>query len=191
MRPLFLLKWARIFPLSFEPSFSGIVTVNKCIILATAKVHVFNMDGRRVILKALLEKAHRWTWSQRKPFSFWVWKKNKSGVTLFGIGNTPAGVVKHSAFSSNYNRFKIYDNYRYNFDALVMQIMNYEITKVKPFKMKTAEQWPHLMGINLAESRFNVSEKIAQQSKLGWFLSGTVEMNSARNAFCNDYCLMK
>lgn len=80
-----------------EPSFSGIVTVNKCIILATAKIPVFTMDGRRVILKALLDQGSQVNIISEGACQLLGLKKKKSGVPLFGIGNTPAGVVKHSA----------------------------------------------------------------------------------------------
>lgn len=179
------------------------VSPNTSALLATAQVVVETKKGEKLTLRALLDQG-----SSTNLITASVAKQLKTEfipvkTPLLSIGNTQTATAQHKI---SLTIGSIHSKYQYATQALVIP----EITEIRAIPFKIQSQWPHLQNIELADPHFLDHGKIdlllgvevhseiilnglikgpkhtpiAQQSKIGWIISGSMAYNSNNQATC-------
>lgn len=173
--------------------------------LATAVVPVLAYDGTSVFLRALIDQGSETSLLSTRAHQLLRTKRKSENIPVLAIGNTPAGTIRHS---THIEIGSIHDNnYRYAFKTLITKT----ITNVNPKTNKHSTEWKHLEGLPLADPKYfeassidlllgvrelaeillpgviigEPSEPVAQQTKIGWILSGVCGNLYEQKIRCN------
>ncbi|XP_058974711.1 uncharacterized protein LOC131800873 [Musca domestica] len=168
------------------------------VLLATAQVRVKSVHGEYITLRALIDQGSQVTSVSEDAAQLLQLPKLKTDVRLRGLGETTVGVAKSKVFLVIRPRF--FSDTKIEAEALVLP----KLASAHPdnnFKYNI-ERWGN---ISLADPKFNKSERVdlvigadlfpqiledgvrhdeaivAQNTKLGWILSGTIQMKPATN----------
>ncbi|XP_031634679.1 uncharacterized protein LOC116347982, partial [Contarinia nasturtii] len=166
-------------------------------LLATALVPIHTKRGV-ITLRALIDQGSTTNLlSERGAKLLQCSRQRITPFPMFGLANVTAGTATHKTsllIGSVHDK-----NYRLPLPTFITQ----DITKIKPIHPKTFAQWPHLKGLQLADSSTSNSHQIdlligsrtfaeivdyglikgkenqpiAQNTKLGWIISGGYEEN--------------
>lgn len=161
------------------------------VLLATAQITVQSADGNFIILRALLDQGSQVTLITEDAVQRLKLKKNKYDAVVTGLGasssNKCKGEVQLMCKALN-------SDYEFNVKALVMR----SLTNKLPNKSFKLESWSEIENLKLADPQFNITSNIdillgadiysvlimeglirvnnklitAQQTRLGWVLSG-------------------
>lgn len=172
--------------------FTGNIIQSQQTILATAIVPVKRCDGQLVRLRALIDQGSMANILSERAHQLLNTKKTKESIPLISIGDTRTGYVN---FSTKLKIGSLYDDtYQVQIKALILP----KITHVKPTHKGAYKTWQHIDGLQLADinhmhegpidlllgaqvlaeillpglKKGSSEAPIAQQTKLGWILSG-------------------
>ncbi|XP_073831041.1 uncharacterized protein [Musca autumnalis] len=163
------------------------------VILATAQVRVKSLHGEYITLRALLDQGSQITSVSEDAAQLLQLPQRKADVRLRGLGETMVGVAKSKILLEIRPRF--FSNTKIRVEALVLP----KLASAHPDAnfQYNVEKWKN---ISLADPNFNRSERIylvigadlfpqileegvrhegtivGQNTKLGWILSGTIQM---------------
>ncbi|XP_024887554.1 uncharacterized protein LOC112464651 [Temnothorax curvispinosus] len=172
---------------------SQTVSPNSQILLATARVRVHSSDGRAVTIRALLDQGSAATLITESIAQCLRLPKISRSVCVTGIGDTKS-IIRH-AVTITLTPTSC-DGPAYSTTALIMK----SLTRYKPSRVNSMRSWKHITGLKLADSEpMNLdpidliigadlfgflllegvrkgaeNEPIAQNTTLGWILSGPV-----------------
>lgn len=168
-------------------------TTTNVSMLATALVPVYTKSQTIVYLRALLDQGSETSLISTRAHQMLNTDRRQENIPILAIGNTPAGVIKHS---TNIVISSLYDQkYRHSFTTLITKT----ITRISPQIRYDLAKWVHIQDLNLADPKYfepgaidlllgvremseillpglikgDVDTPMAQQTKLGWVLSGT------------------
>lgn len=170
------------------------------VLLATASVPVYSSTGEKIILKALIDQGSQVNLISESACQKLRLKKQKTNIPLMGIGGTNVGQLK--ALVDTAIGSIVDSNYHCALTALVMS----KITQTHTID-GSGHEWQHLSGLALADVTYETPGKIdlllgaevyaeilmpglvkgpsgspmAQQTKLGWILSGLNSVPSAQS----------
>lgn len=177
-----------------QPTVNHVATDDEEILLTTLSLRVKAADGTFVTLRALLDQGSQISLISERAVQLLGLPRQRYYGTVSGVGHgtrQSKGIVTLECNS-------IHDDYEFTTQALVI---NYVINNNLPNSTFTKRAWSHLQHINLADPEYNVSRPIdllldasvysdiimsglikgpntapiAQQTKLGWILSGNVK----------------
>lgn len=162
-------------------------------LLATALIPVFTSTGSTVFLRTLLDQGSETSLITAGAHQFINTRRMVENIPVMAVGNTPAGIIK---YSTNITISSLYDSkYRYSFKTLITKT----ITSISPRITRDQTTWRHIQDLPLADPKYfeygqidlllgvkeiaelllpglikgDASVPMAQQTKLGWILSGT------------------
>ncbi|XP_075167722.1 uncharacterized protein LOC142239851 [Haematobia irritans] len=167
------------------------------VLLATAQVRVKSLQGEYITLRALIDQGSQITSVSQDAAQLLQLPRMKTDVRLRGLGETMVGVAKSKVLQEIRPRF--FSDIK--IEALVLP----KLASAHPDNnfQYTLGRWKN---ISLADPNFNKSERIdlvigadffpqlveegvrhdesivAQNTKLGWILSGTVRMKPGNNS---------
>lgn len=162
------------------------------ILLTTIQLKVKSLDGTFITLRALLDQGSQISLITENAAQSLNLKRQKYQASVAGVGlgsNHSKGMVKLDCNS-------IYGDHKFSTEALVVSRMINNLPNISFSK----QSWPHLQHLQLADPEYNISSPIdllldasvyseiimsglikgpaqapiAQQTKLGWILSGNV-----------------
>lgn len=167
-------------------------------LLATALVSVNDKYGNEHILRALIDQGSQATFITRSAIQLLELPQLTTSVSVSGVGKASEQINKCATI-----RIKslIDSSFELDLSALIMQ----RISKMRSIQTLSNTNWPHLSGLKLADPQFLSYEKIdlllgadifgeiilpglikgekgtpmAQNTKLGWILSGVIDANTA------------
>lgn len=163
------------------------------VLLATVLLNIKAVDGTYVTLRALLDQGSQITLISEKAAQLLGLPRRKFSASVSGVGISP----KQSKSLVTLECQSIYGDYDFYTEASVIPRVISDLPNVSFSKRK----WTHLHHMNLADPEYNVSKPIdilldasvysdvimsglvkgehnapiAQQTKLGWILSGNVK----------------
>lgn len=165
----------------------------KSTLLATALIPVFTQSGSTILLRTLFDQGSEASLITSNAHQMINTERIIENIPVVAVGNTPAGIIK---YSTNIVIGSLYNNkYRYSFRTLITKT----ITNVNPQSIKNTTNWTHIKDLELADPKYFESGQIdlllgvneiaelllpglvkgdryapiAQQTKIGWILSGT------------------
>ncbi|XP_071577173.1 uncharacterized protein [Temnothorax nylanderi] len=173
---------------------SKTVSPNSQILLATARVRVHSSQGRAITIRALLDQGSAAILITESIAQCLRLPKISRSVCVTGIGDTHS-IIRH-AVNITLTPASC-DGPAYSTTALVMKTL----TRYKPRRVESMGAWKHISGLKLADSEpmkldainliigadlFGLlllegvrkgaeNEPIAQNTTLGWILSGPVD----------------
>lgn len=168
------------------------------ILLATSLVNV-HANRQTYVLRCLLDQRSQSTFITENAAQLLKLNRIPIVVPICGLGSQPSATAKTLV---NINIFSIYDD---NFSVPVSALVLPKITGFLPNAEVSSEKWIHISNLKLADPQFHVPNKIdillgadvyssiimpglikgevnapiAQQTKLGWIISGYSSVNSA------------
>lgn len=163
------------------------------VLLATILLKIKAIDGSYVTLRALLDQGSQITLISENAAQLLGLPRRKFSASVSGVGISP----KQSKSLVSLECKSIYDDYSFNTEASIIPRVISDLPNVTFSK----RSWPHIQHIKLADPEYNVSKPIdilldacvysdvimsglvkgahnapiAQQTKLGWILSGNVK----------------
>lgn len=174
------------------------------VILATALVNIQVRD-KTITLKALIDQGSTANLITTRATQLLRLNTYDTDVTLLGVGNIKAShITKYSQFTIS----SVYDpTLLMPIEALLVK----NITNLKPLMLSTNHEWQHFTKLQLADPTYDKSSKIdlllgasiyaeilqdgvvkgfahepiAQQTKLGWIVSGAISKSINQQALCN------
>lgn len=170
-----------------------VATDEEEILLTTLSLQVKAADGTYIILRGLLDQGSQISLVSERAVQMLGLSRQRYHGTVSGIGNgskQSRGIVSLQCKS-------IHDNFEFTTQALVIS----HVINNLPSMTFNRRAWPHIQHIQLADPEYNVSRPIdllldasvysdiimsglikgpsmapiAQQTKLGWILSGNVK----------------
>lgn len=180
---------------NLETGFIHNTAIPKNTLLATALVAIKSSNGDTHVLKALIDQGSQATFITASAKNLLKLLTTSVEIPIAGIGNSAPEKVRQSA--SVEIQSLVDKSFSIKINALVMS----SITKVRPPTRASLADWKYLDGISLADPRcckieridlllgadvFSeiilpglrkgpVNSPIAQNTKLGWILSGPVD----------------
>lgn len=178
-------------------------TIDDNTLLATAIVPI-RKNGRSALLKSLIDQGSTTNLITIRGCNLLRLKFPHNKTAMFGVGNTPVGnVLGRAVFEIGSTNDK---TYRLQLKAIVVQ----SIGNITGFSKSKISEWPHIHKLQLADPHFFESGKIdlllggsahadvmldglikgerhqpiAQNSKLGWIISGNTQISSKCMAIC-------
>ena len=177
---------------------------SKVVLLATALVKCPDIYGVYHTFRALIDQGSESSFITEHVAQTLRIPKNKSSTTIYGIGNNPYNCSSSIQFKIQ----SIHSNYQLNVKALVLPF----ITKPVPSN-KLNINWEHLQGLKLADPCFNQPSQvniligsdyyghlilnglrkgrhqtpIAQETTLGWIISGKTDQENNDNNMQRSY----
>ncbi|XP_066585595.1 uncharacterized protein [Prorops nasuta] len=174
----------------------------RIVLLATAQIIVVGASGIRIKARALLDQGSEASFISASLSDALHLSKARVNVPLFGIGASNNGVVKH--VTQFYIESCANTDFRLNTEAFVLR----KLTSLLPSGAPTEIDIEELSGLKLADPWFfepssvdvilgadvycqivqsglrklRVPYLIAQDTSLGWVISGTVNIDSAGRA---------
>lgn len=174
------------------------------VILATALVNIQVRD-KTVTLKALIDQGSTANLITTRAAQLLRLNTYDTDVTLLGIGNIKASHI------TKYSRFTVSSVHDSTFLLPIEALLVRNITNLKPLMFSTNNEWQHFNKLQLADPNYNKSSKIdlllgasiyaeiiqdgvvkgfvhepiAQQTKLGWIVSGEISKNNNQQALCH------
>ncbi|XP_047028789.1 uncharacterized protein LOC124636671 [Helicoverpa zea] len=174
------------------PSVNHVAADDEEILLTTVSLRVRAADGNFMTLRALLDQGSQISLISENAAQTLGLQRRHINASVSGIGTTTKsgkGIVFIECQS-------IYEDYSFTTQALVIS----RVINPLPNNTFCKQSWPHLQNINLADPHYNVSKPIdllldasvysdiimsglikgplqapiAQQTRLGWILSGNV-----------------
>lgn len=173
--------------------------VTQSTLLATALIPVFTTTGGIVFLRTLFDQGSETSLITTAAHQLLNTKRITENIPVMAIGNTPAGIIK---YSTNIIIGSLYDSsYRYSFKTLITRT----ITSVSPKVNGDQANWKHIQKLPLADPKYfeygqidlllgvkeiaevllpglikgDAHTPMAQQTKIGWVLSGTCGIKTA------------
>lgn len=172
-------------------------------LLATALVPA-RSNGRSVLTKSLIDQGSTTNLITMRICALLKLKIIRIKTSMLGVGNTPVG----NAIGKTVLEIGSIHDERYK--LVIRAIVVRSIGDIRGFDKKIIQEWPHLIGLKLADANFHESCKIdlllggsahgdfildgvlkgerfqpiAQNSKLGWFISGSANLSNE----CRDLC---
>ncbi|KAL0829413.1 hypothetical protein ABMA28_004186 [Loxostege sticticalis] len=163
------------------------------ILLTTVSLRVKAADGTYITLRALLDQGSQISLLSENAAQILGLQRRHINASVSGIGistKSGKGIVTMDCQS-------LYEDYNFTTQALIIS----KVINCLPNNTFSKQSWPHLQHINLADPDYNVSKPIdllldasiyseiimsglikgpiqapiAQQTKLGWILSGNVK----------------
>lgn len=188
---------------------STAVNVNKKILLATAIIYVYTVNGEKIPAKALVDQGSENTIVSSALAKKLNLNRKPDGTQIVGIG----GVEVQSEATAINLKFSSHTD-----SSFVMEVTSSTMDKISsdlPIIPVHREDWPHLKGIQFADPHFDrpspievllgaeVYEQIiqdgiipkkdfsptAQNSRLGWLLFGAVKMSEKYGNLRKATCL--
>lgn len=162
------------------------------ILLATARINVFNSIGQTISLRGLIDPGSQVSFITTKAVQRLQLKPIVTNAKIFGIGQTYSGTSTKSVTIS----FQPHSSSDHQFKANFLTIP--QITGTMPHSTYDCANWSHIHNLNLADPFFNrngpidmllsaevysqivlpqiqrgkPSEPIAQNTLIGWILFG-------------------
>lgn len=162
------------------------------ILLTTVQIRVRAIDGTYLTMRALLDQGSQTTLITENAAQLLGLPRQSLNASITGVGIS----AKRSKGKIQLHCLSIHDDYSFTTDALVMPKLVNSLPQIT-FESK---KYPHLQHIKLADPEYNISKRvdilldakiyseilmgglikgtkqqpIAQQTKLGWILSGPV-----------------
>ncbi|XP_063830297.1 uncharacterized protein LOC135079574 [Ostrinia nubilalis] len=163
------------------------------ILLTTVMLKVKAADGTFITLRALLDQGSQISLLSENAAQLLGLQRRHVNASVSGIGTSSKsgkGIVTMDCQS-------LYEDYSFTTQALIIS----KVINCLPNNSFSKQSWPHLQHINLADPDYNISKPIdllldasiysdiimnglikgphqapiAQQTKLGWILSGNVQ----------------
>ncbi|XP_063541410.1 uncharacterized protein LOC134750209 [Cydia strobilella] len=169
--------------------------------LPTALVDVTSSSGQSHVFRALIDPGSEVSLVTSRVVDLLGLKKNEISGVMFGVGEGNRTGLKHLVDLQITSRYDTNFSFNVN-NAYVLR----SITRLLPEREISGYVWPQLKDIQLADPTFNVpgridillstkiyakiidnglirgpGDVIAQHSRLGWILSGDIEVNSNRS----------
>lgn len=170
------------------------------VILATALIYVQDSDGGLHQLRALLDQGSQSSFLSEDAAQMLRLPRRKTAIDVVGIGGIPAGKLNQSVLITIHSRFNKAQVVRTN--ALIIR----RLSNMTNVVVAHHNQWPHIHGLSLADPDFMRPQKIdmliggdiygslllpglrklvggptAQNTSLGWILSGRVSSSELNN----------
>lgn len=172
------------------------------VLLTTVLIKIKAKDGNYVTLRALLDQCSQISLISENAAQLLGLPRQKASLSVFGVGVTP----KSSRSSVSLECKSIYDDYSFTTTASVIS----RVTRDLPNVSFRNNSWSHIQHMTLADPEYNVSkpidvllsgkiysrvimsglvkgapnEPIAQQTKLGWIVSGDGETFDGKTLNC-------
>lgn len=170
-------------------------------LLATALVPV-RSTGRSILTKALIDQGSTTNLITMRACALLKLRIIRMNTSMLGVGNTPVG----SAIGRT--TLEIGSTHDEQYKLVIRAIVVRGIGDIRGFDKKLIQEWPHLIGLKLADAKFHEAckidsllggsahgdfildgiikgerfEPIAQNSRLGWFVSSSANIsNECRN----------
>lgn len=173
--------------------------IKSCILLATAQILVISDKGEVTTAKALIDQGSEISLISERLVQSLYLTRNYSSVSLIGIGGTKANKTKGLA------HFKIRSRFDSKSEIYISAYILPKLTTSLPSVQVKRQNWPHLEGLQLADSNFTIpgtidiilgadiyaqiiedgikkggiNSPIAQRTKLGWIISGPTDNNTS------------
>ncbi|XP_063630296.1 uncharacterized protein LOC134801610 [Cydia splendana] len=169
--------------------------------LATALVDVTSSSGQSHVFRALIDPGSEVSLVTSRVVDLLGLKKNEISGVMFGVGEGNRTSLKHLVDLQITSRYDTNFSFNVN-NAYVLR----SITRLLPEREIRGYTWPQLKDIQLADPTFNVpgridillsakiyakimdnglirgpGDVIAQHTRLGWILSGDIEVKSSRS----------
>ncbi|XP_032690359.1 uncharacterized protein LOC116853403 [Odontomachus brunneus] len=164
------------------------------VLLATAWVRV-ESAGRTVVARALLDQGSERTFINESLAQTLQVKRERAQVSVSGVGDTSAGIVRTAASINIYPRLSPHP--KFNTTALILQTL----TAYHPRRASDISSFAHLADLELADAfpfssdpisliigadlyseiilegirKGKSDQPIAQNSALGWIISGPID----------------
>lgn len=191
-------------PLNNKPYVANHASANdEEVLLATVLLKIKAVDGNYVTFRALLDQGSQITLISENAAQLLGLPRRKFSASVSGVGMSP----KQSKSLVTLECQSIYGDYNFNTEASVIP----RVISDLPNTSFAKRHWPHLQHMELADPDYNVSKPIdilldacvysdvimnglvkgehnapiAQQTKLGWILSGNVKTFSC-NVIINN-----
>ena len=171
------------------------------VLVATALVDLQNEAGDTVTVRALLDQCAELSFITKRAVQALFLKKRATDVSISGIGATSAGTA--TSVVNVTLRSRVNPEFHVNLDALVLK----RLTSTVPSFTVEQANWEHVRGLELADPSFGLPGKIdllvgaevycnlitgnlrkgtegqpvAQETTLGWILSGPVSKKQESN----------
>lgn len=170
-------------------------------LLATALVPVHTAQGV-IILRALIDQGSTANLISEKGAQALKCKRRRiTTIPMLGVGNVQTGSSSFKTFIS------IGSMHDVEFELTIEVYVTTQITTIPSLNSQIMDDWPHLNGLKLADTsevggneihlligartfaeiiengviKGKANEPIAQQTKLGWIISGGCDHNSAQS----------
>ncbi|XP_061724321.1 uncharacterized protein LOC133530427 [Cydia pomonella] len=175
--------------------------------LATALVDVTSSSGQSHVFRALIDPGSEVSLVTSRVVDLLGLKKNEISGVMFGVGEGNRTSLKHLVDLQITSRYDTNFSFNVN-NAYVLR----SITRWLPEREIRGYNWPQLKDIQLADPTFNVpgridillsakiyakiidsglirgpGDVIAQHTRLGWILSGDIEVNSNRSHYVRSF----
>ncbi|KAJ8723487.1 hypothetical protein PYW08_003399 [Mythimna loreyi] len=172
-------------------------------LLATATVLARNEHNHTVVLRALVDQGSQASFISEKATQLLKLTKHTARGNIIGVGSTRTNIdhVVQLSIGSRWN-----PNFEIDIQAYVM---SKQLTTKIPSKAVTVTNWPHLVGLNLADPDYHkpgpidlllgvkeyaqiVQQQLikgppgspcAQETNLGWILFGEINNNLQEESF--------
>lgn len=179
------------------------VTHTKQALLATARVLIQSHQGSKIALRALIDQGSSVNLLSESAAQVLRVKRDKCDISLITVGGSSS---VHSQTKTSVTLNSIYNQFSIKFDAIIVP----KITDICAINKSRPCAWEHIRGLQLADPDF-LSEgtidlligvelisqllcdglkigpsntPIAQNSHVGWIVSGTVDNESPKQAIC-------
>lgn len=177
------------------------------VLLATALVNAKSHTGSIVTLRCLIDQGSQASFISEAAVQLLGLKKIPHKSSIFGIGSD------HSSSTTSKARVEIQiQSLHRNFKVCVQAFVLNKLTSVLPERKVVIELWPEVSGLVLADPSFKIPNKIdmllgadiysqiimdgliknspqhpiAQNTQLGWILSGPIQSNAnSSTILCN------
>lgn len=171
------------------------------VLLATALMYVQGCDGELHLLRALLDQGSQSSFVSEETAQLLRLPRRKAAINVVGIGGISAGKINQSVFITIHSRFTNAQVGCTN--ALIIR----QLSSMTNTFAAHHNQWPHIHGLSLADPEFMRPQRIdiliggdiygslllpglrklvggptAQNTALGWILSGRVSSDENNNS---------
>lgn len=170
---------------------------NNNVLLATALIQVISENGNIVTVRALIDQGSQATFITESTVQRLQLKKSKTHATIAGVGATKTDISKHTV------QLKIRSRFPSTFECRTTALVLTKITKLLPGQV-IKDNYKHLSHLLLADPTYNKpgpidillgadvfgeiilngvlrgpnGSPVAQQTELGWILSGKINHES-------------
>ena len=174
-------------------------TTYQQVLLATALLDLQNDKGETITVRALLDQGSEFSFVTEEVAQCLSLKRTKVNVSVLGIGSITPGSA--SALVTAHIRSSYRPDVNVPFQALVMRKLTAQI----PAERIRRTSWPHLRGLQMADPSYGTpgkigciigaelygqlitgkmcrgasGETVAQETVLGWILSGPAGATTA------------
>lgn len=179
-------------------SFSALSSCRN-VLLATALIQLQSTDGSWHTARALVDQGSEVTLISESIVQLLQLKKQFVQSTVNGVGSNSA--ASKSVVSSTLKPHQSHNQFKLSFSAVVLK----DLTEILPSNQVKIDHWPHIFDLDLADPKFNKpgnidiilgidvyteiicndlrrgpnGTPIAQQTRLGYIISGVCQRNSA------------